>query len=442
MNTFCNADRPSLASSFQSILDISAIQAWETLEPTLQSRISQAIAPPNPIDLVYPNTQDELAAVITCAHQNHWRILPCGNASKLHWGGLAEGIQLVVSTARLNRLLDHAVGDLTVTAEAGMRLVDLQAILAQQGQFLAIDPAYPESATLGGIVATADTGSWRQRYGGIRDLLIGISFVRSDGKVARAGGRVVKNVAGYDLMKLFIGSYGTLGIISQVTFRLYPLPPNSQTLLLTGETQAIAKVSTALRMSVLTPTAIDLLPPQTITALSVGEGMGLLIRVQGIPVSVETQLDHLLQIGQNAGLKSDRFTETDEATLWQRLRERMISSLHSPTITCKIGIVPSTAAETLAQIATLTAIEGCIHALSGIGTLRFDSATSIQTLLTIRKICQSQGGFLTVLEASPVLKKQLDVWGDVNNSLDVMKKIKQQFDPGNLLSPCRFVGGI
>ena len=149
----------------------------------------------------------------------------------------------IVSTQKLDRLIAHAVGDLTVTVEAGMKFAKLQEILATAGQFLPLDPAYPDRASIGGIIATADTGSLRHRYGGVRDLLLGITFVRADGKIAKAGGRVVKNVAGYDMMKLFTGAYGTLGILTEVTFRVYPLPTTEGTVILTGAADKLANLA-------------------------------------------------------------------------------------------------------------------------------------------------------------------------------------------------------
>ena len=251
----------------ETIVGKENISLWENIDLTKQQQISQAIAPNNTINrIVSPETQAQLSDVVACCAKNNWAILPCGSGSKLHWGGLVkvdsttqhQGI-IVVSSDRLNRLIEHAVGDLTVTVEAGMKYAELQATLAKTGQFLAIDPAYPETATIGGIIATADTGSLRQRYRGVRDMLLGISFVRSDGKIAKAGGRVVKNVAGYDLMKLFTGAYGTLGIISQVTFRVYPIQEASGTVVLVGEKNNIAQASQTLLSSALTPVAVDVL---------------------------------------------------------------------------------------------------------------------------------------------------------------------------------------
>ena len=291
------------------------ISLWENIDPTKKQQISQAIAPGNTINcIVYPETQAQLSDVVTCCAKNNWAILTCGSGSKLNWGGLVKidptthdkGI-IVVSSDRLNHLIEHAVGDLTVTVEAGIKYAELQATLAKAGQFIAIDPAYPETATIGGIIATADTGSLRQRYRGVRDMLLGISFVRSDGKIAKAGGRVVKNVAGYDLMKLFTGAYGTLGIISQVTFRVYPIQEASGTVVLVGEKNHIATATKTLLSSALTPVAIDLLSTNLVKELDLGEGVGLMVRFQTIIGSVEEQSNRLLEVGDSLGLNSTRY---------------------------------------------------------------------------------------------------------------------------------------
>ncbi len=430
-----------IAQKLESILDPSAVVPWEALAPDLKAQISLAAPKATIKCAVYPSSPEELAEVVTCADRNGWQMLPCGSGSKLHWGGVAEDVQLVVSTAKLNRLLDHASSDMTVTAEAGLRLADLQTTLNTTGQFLAVDPAYPHQASLGGVVATADTGALRQRYGGIRDMLIGISFVRSDGKLAKAGGKVVKNVAGYDLMKLFTGSYGTLGILTQVTFRIYPLPPASQTMLLIGEASAMSQATAALLASALTPTAIAILTPATVEALQLGRAMGLLVRFQSIEVSVAQQSEQLTQLAERLGLQAISIHSAEEADLWQRLREQIDSAPSEAAITCKIGVEPNQAVATLDQIQQMTDGLGIIHAGSGLGTIKLTEATSAM-VLNLRQICQSQGGFLSIQAAPLLLKQALDVWGYPGNALAVMQRLKAQFDPKNLLNPHRFVGGI
>ena len=423
----------------QSIVGTSGICLRQDTEPFWQERVEKAVAPGTSIACtVYPNTQAELAAVIACARQNRWGVLPCGSGSKLDWGGLVKGVKIAVSTARLNKLVEHAVGDLTVTAEAGMKFADLQQILAAAGQFLPIDPAYPQQATLGGIIATADAGSLRHRYRGVRDLLLGMTFVRSDGKIAVAGGRVVKNVAGYDLMKLFTGSYGTLGIISQVTFRVYPLPESSGTVILTGEAGALAQAAQILLSSALTPTAVDLLSPDLVTKLGLGKGTGLIVRFQSIAESVQQQSARLLEVGEKLGLQGTKCSENDEHQLWQRLPETMWDSDTKSAIICKIGIRPS---EAVAAINELPLQDAFIHAGSGLGVLRFENATA-ETLLQVRQRCEAKGGFLTVLVAPTDIKQELDVWGYTGSAIDVMHRIKQQFDPENILSPHRFISGV
>lgn len=420
----------------EGIVGRSGICLGQDIEAFWQERVEKAVAPGTSIACtVYPHTQEELAAVIACAGRNRWGVLPCGSGSKLDWGGLVKGVKIAVSTARLNRLVEHAVGDLTVTAEAGMKFADLQEILGASGQFLPIDPAYPQQATLGGIVAAADTGSLRHRYRGVRDLLLGISFVRSDGKIATAGGRVVKNVAGYDLMKLLTGSYGTLGVISQVTFRVYPLPESSGTVILTGKTNALAEAAQILLSSALTPTAVDLLSPQLVEKLSLGKGSGLMVRFQSIAESVKQQSARLLEVGEKLGLQGTSCGENEEHQLWQRLPETVWDSSTKPAIICKIGIRPSEAVKAINELPVQDAL---IHAGTGLGVLRFEAATA-DTLLQVRKGCEAKGGFLTVLAAPAHIKQGLDVWGYTGSAIDLMRRIKQEFDPENILSPNRFI---
>ncbi|ODH02231.1 glycolate oxidase [Nostoc sp. KVJ20] len=431
-------DRPQgvCASELASIVgEENAICLWENIELSQQKRIQQAIASGKlPSCIVYPRSQEQLAAVIATAYTNNWRILPCGSGSKLSWGGLAKSIDVVVSTERINQLIEHAVGDLTVTIEAGMKFSDLQTLLAKSRQFLALDPTAPESATIGGIVATGDTGSLRQRYGSVRDQLLGITFVRADGEIAKAGGRVVKNVAGYDLMKLLTGSYGTLGFISQLTFRLYPLAEASGTVVLTGSAEAISQAADILRGSALTPVQADLLSTKLVSSLGLGQGLGLIARFQSISESVKEQSNRVLEVGQKLGLNGAIFADDDEANLWQRLQERIHTPATETVITCKIGVLPTAAVDILNQVEL-----GLIHISSGLGLLQLESKNQV---LKIRDRTQANSGFLTILSAPMAVKEQIDIWGYTGNALPLMRRIKEQFDSKNILSPGRFVGGI
>ena len=429
----------AIASCLASIInEENSVCPWENIPVTQQKSILQVIASPTPPScIVYPHTTEQLAQVMAEAHRNKWRVLPCGSGSKLNWGGLAKDVDVVVSTERLNRLIEHAIGDLTVTVEAGMKFSRLQAMLADSGQFLALDPITQDTATIGGIVATADTGSLRQRYGSVRDQLLGMTFVRADGQIAKAGGRVVKNVAGYDLMKLFTGSYGTLGVLSQVTFRVYPLPEASGTVVLTGDAKAVSQAADTLRGSALTPTQADLLSTQLVSNLELGKGLGLIARFQSIAESVKEQSNRLLEVGAQLGLQGTIYSAADEADLWRILREQMHSCASESGITCKIGVLPTAAVEVLTQ-----AEVGLIHIASGLGVLRFEGENTVDKVLEIRNLCQTHGGFLTILSAPVKVKQEFDVWGYTGNAVQLMRRIKEQFDKEYILSPGRFVGGI
>ena len=430
------------ASDVASIIgEENSVCSWENIPVSQQKSILEALeaiasqTPPSCI--VYPHTTEQLAQVMAEAHRLNWRVLPCGSGSKLNWAGLAKDVDVVVSTERLNRLIEHAIGDLTVTVEAGMKFSHLQAMLAGSGQFLALDPITQNTATIGGIVATADTGSLRQRYGSVRDQLLGMTFVRADGQIAKAGGRVVKNVAGYDLMKLFTGSYGTLGVLSQLTFRVYPLPEASGTVVLTGDPKAVSQAADTLRGSALTPTQADLLSTQLVSRLGLSQGLGFIARFQSIPESVKEQSNRLLEVGAQLGLQGTIYSAVDEADLWRISREQIHSSVSESAITCKIGVLPTSAVEVLTQ-----ADLGFVHIASGLGILRCEDENKVDKVLEIRNLCQTHGGFLTILAAPVKVKQQLDVWGYTGNAVQLMRRIKEQFDRKFILSPGRFVGGI
>lgn len=480
-----------ICQQLAAIINPDQIQPWNAIANSLQNQISQAIAPTHtPACIVYPQTQTELAAIIACTHKNDWTVLPCGNATKLHWGGLAQAIDVVICTSRLTQIIEHAVGDLTITVEAGLTFNTLQKHLAPLNQWLPLDPSYPETATLGGILATADAGVLRQRYGGARDMVIGVSMVRMDGTLVKAGGRVVKNVAGYDLMKLLTGSWGTLGIISQVTLRLYPQQSSSQTLCLNGSANAIQSVTRSLLASSLTPTAATVIAPVTAQCLSLNplkkeqlngdslpdrkakrsdDLLTLLVRVQSIPVSIDQQIGQVMDWGKQLGLQGQILDSPQESTLWDQLHAHMnsqntsvpvdmtgLSASHRDLeqVTCKIGVVASKTVSTLAHLNRLhPGLKGWINTGNGLGMVQMQGAVkagkggqtdalTVETLQDMRSLCETNGGFLTLLAAPQAWKQQLtpaDLWGYSGNAQPIMARLKHQFDPNTNLSPGRFL---
>jgi glycolate oxidase FAD binding subunit len=380
-------------------------------------------------NIAMPTSNLELAELVEIANRDRSAMIITGNSSKLDWGGTVAATKMI-STQKLDRLIAHAVGDLTITVETGMKFAKLQAILATAGQFLPLDPAYPDQATIGGIIATADTGSLRHRYGGVRDLLLGIEFVRADGKIAKAGGRVVKNVAGYDMMKLFTGSYGTLGILTTVTLRVYPLPLNSSTVILTGSVEGLATAAKILLASTLTPIAADVISTAFSQHLEISSTPSLVVKFATIPESIAQQSAQLLEIAKGLGLKGGVWQGAQADQLWTGIQTGIWGEAE---IGCKLGTRLTAAVETIEILDRLTAntARGVIHLNSGVGACTLTDASHIQPL---RDRCESVGGFLSVLQAPIAVKQQIDVWGYRGNAVPLMRSIKQQFDPFNLLN--------
>ncbi len=386
-----------------------------------------------PLPIVLPTSAAELAELVTIANRDKSPLLVAGNRSKLDWGGMVRDPQSIVSTQKLDRLIAHAVGDLTVTAEAGMKFSRLQEILATAGQFLPLDPAYPDRATIGGVIATADTGSLRHRYGGVRDLLLGISFVRADGKIAKAGGRVVKNVAGYDMMKLFTGSYGTLGILTEVTLRVYPLSATTGTVILTGSVEGLTKVAKILLASTLTPIAVDVLSTAFSRHLEVSNTPSLVVKFATISASIAAQSAQLLDIAKDLGLKGGSWQGEQAERLWTGIQTGIWGDA---PIGCKLGVRSTVAVETIDLLDQFTdhQAKGVIHLSSGIGAC---ALSDCQHIAPLRSHCEASGGFLSVLQAPEDVKQNIDVWGYRGNAVPLMCQLKQQFDPFDLLNPGR-----
>lgn len=375
--------------------------------------------------LVIPNTKDMLSQFMKVCGEQQWRIYPIGNGSKISWGKSPNEFDFFVSTVKQNNIIEHAVDDLIITVESGMTINELQKYLSTHGQFFPIDACYQEEATIGGIVATANAGSWRQRYGGVRDLILGISFLRSDGQEVKAGGKVVKNVAGYDLMKLFTGSYGNLGLITSVTLRLFPIPSDSATILVTGEIEAIKKLRTTIVCSGLTPTCADLLSPSIVQNFDLGNNLALLLRFQSISASVKQQLSQIQTWATELDLTTHTYQSEAELQLWQKTKQLSSITTDNKNILCKIGIISNQTVDFLANC------QGdCVLNIStGVGYGVFPTSTSVTALKNLRELCEENSGFLTILEANVEIKEKIEPWGYVGNIQRMMRILKEKFDP-------------
>ena len=268
-------------------------------------------------------------------------------------------------------------------------------------------------------------------------MVLGIAFVRGDGAIAKAGGKVVKNVAGYDLMKLLIGSYGTLGIVTEVTFRTYPIPEASQTVAISGAASAIAEVIKQLRNSGLTPTAADLVSANLSQQLGLAN-LTLFVRFQTIPESIKAQSAQLEAMTQGLAVKISNYQGQTEVDLWQKLSEIRTFDNEQTTI-CKLGILPNQGVPLLEQLATqANPAQVMLHTGSGLGVVKLDNPDP-QVIRDIRTFCRANSGFLSILSAPKALKQQVDIWGYQGNALGMMRTIKSKFDPQGVFNSDRYL---
>lgn len=402
-----------------------------------------------------PSTVEEGAQIVALTHQHDLKLMVRGGGSRMHLGGLPEQIDVLIKTNRLTRLLEHEAPDLTCHVEAGITLADLQALLAKQGQRLALDPPEATQTTLGGILATNASGPKRFRYGTARDLVIGLHVIQANGEIARSGGRVVKNVAGYDLNKLYTGSLGTLGMIAKANFKLHPIPVAERTLLLTyTNAEEAMRTTIAITGSQLSPSAIELIDAEAANDMTdffgqdlPGKGYTLAVNFEGSRATINRQIDELRLLARkyNALLDNDLEGDTQEH-FWQAIREHM-----QGTLTCKVAILVSQIApylQRVAQICRRHDLEASTIAHAGNGILYIELRPGdaeqrlIEAIADLRQHAQEARGSL-VVECCPVeIKRQIDIWGEPGTDFRMMQRLKQQFDPKGTFTGGRFLGGL
>jgi len=383
--------------------------------------------------VVAPGSISEAAAVLRVASREGLALAPRGGGTAMGLGNPPSRLDVVLETGRMNRVLAHEAGDLIVEAEAGASLEDLQTIVRGSGQMLAIDSPHPH-ATLGGMVAANTSGARRFRYGTLRDLVIGLTIVLPDGTVARSGGRVVKNVAGYDLGKLFTGSLGTLGLISQIIFRLHAVPPARALVEIDVDSiQAVGDVVQVLLHSPLVPSAIELSGPATQRRINV--------LFEGTEAGVTEQAQRACNLTAISGRPS--IAESAEDDLEPG------GAGPAARVAIKITCLPADVPATLTLIDAVTEKKGVDVEVWG------QAATAVlwvrlygemnqiaAVILRLREAMAPGGGSVVVTEAPVDLKRLVDVWGPAGDALPLMWRMKERFDPLNVMNPGRFVGGI
>lgn len=380
--------------------------------------------------VVAPATTAELSEVLRAANADGLTVVPTGGGTKLGWGNPVKA-DVLLSTARLSGVREHAWADLTATVGAGTPWADLQAVLARNGQRVALDPVFPARATVGGVLATNDSGLLRERFGSLRDLVLGMTIVLADGTVARTGGKVVKNVAGYDLPKLLTGSFGTLGVITEATFRLHPEPTHRvQFTVRSPELPPLAELLKRIPEAYLVPEAAQLRKDSSSYVLD--------LQFASDPKVLSTYEGKVRELAPALAV------EPAHEAVWLE-REALFADPDSTVL--KITCLPSRAPAIVAGFAQLAQAPStaarAVAELSGIvfASLQaspFALATIVEDL---RTRLAAHGGMVVVLQRG-ALPRDTDPWGGSPAAINVMRAVKVEFDPQRTLSPGRFVGGL
>ena len=379
-----------------------------------------------------PGSTEEAAAVVRTAAAEGLAIVARGAGTKLGWGTPPRRVDLIVDTHRLDRIVEHAAGDLVVIAQAGVSLVALGERLAGDRQRLAVDELVP-GTTIGGMLGTGVTGPRRLQAGAVRDLVLGVTMVRADGVVAKAGGKVVKNVAGYDVAKLVTGAYGTLGLVTEAAFRLHPIPPASAyvSVRLPDAASAYQAVQRALHAQFV-PAAIELDRPEP------GGPVEVAVLVEGTEAGVTARA------AQAVDTLGDGASRIDRPDWWGTLpagsdRSVLVKATTELTGTGRLldGVDRAAAAAGTTAAVRGSGGVGIVHAALP-GT---DPAAVAAFVKALRDAAPAWRGSVVVLAAPPPVRSEVDSWGPVPG-LDLMRRVKERFDPDALLAPGRFVGGI
>jgi glycolate oxidase FAD binding subunit len=397
--------------------------------------------------VAFPQKLEELSEIMRFCHEQRWRVIPAGTGLWLEMGNQPVESGLIISTERMNRVLEYEPADLTATLEAGATLAAFNQLASKHRQFIPLDPFGEPTMTIGGVVATSSSGPMRYAYGGPRDWVVGMTVVHADGGVTRSGGKVVKNVAGYDLCKIYAGSYGTLAVIADLNFKLRALPPIDRTILLFSKNiQELCRFVARVADSDLAPAAIEMLSPGDI--LPVGaDTFTLAMQFLNEAETVASQLNEVQKFG--VGLKHTLLTESEAFQFWGKYRESEISQQWEFSL--RITGLPADLHAMIAEAGRILP-KTSWRAHAGNGVLRVHAEAGwldeVKTKLQPRKIAElrraaeSRGGQLLILRAPADITDQLDVWGEVGGAAELMRALKEKFDPDAMLSPGRFVAGI
>jgi FAD/FMN-containing dehydrogenase len=409
-----------------------------------------------PAIVAEPGSVEELCEVLRLAASEGWKVVSAGAGTWLEAGNLLRGPRLFVKTTRMARIVEHEPADLVATAEAGLTLAGFNHAAGRAGQWLPLDPPDDGRSTLGGVAATGLGGPQSLGYGTPRSFVLGMRVALHGGRLIRVGSRVVKNVAGYDLCKLFAGSYGTLGVIVELTFKLRPRPAREATLLVrASDLNELLDAARTLAGAQLLPVAVEVLSPrmaQDIELTEKRDGFALLARFAGSEAAVGYQLERAAGLVGGCVKAAAVESVADDDVLWSRLSAAALRERHD--LIWRLSVPPSALGAMLTRLdeGSEGACEMSWHAGAGHGRLRVFGATprryenareevvhSIALLRLMREAARGAGGSLVVERASFGVKRELDAWGLNDSAAFLMRRVKEELDPSDSFSPGRFL---
>jgi glycolate oxidase FAD binding subunit len=398
-----------------------------------------------PALVCFPGTSEQVATAMRICSEVDAAVAPWGGGTAMQIGNPPQRVDVVLGLTRLDHVVEHDDANLTATVEAGISLSRVQQAVAGRKQFLAFNPPYAERATVGGVIATNLNGPRRSYYGSVRDLVIGMKAVLASGEEIKAGGKVVKNVAGYDMCKLFVGSLGTLGVITQATLRMAPLPETAATVVTAGTLPLVGQLADELSQSKLLPSAVFLLSPQASKADNKEQSAWrLAVCCEGFENSVMRHLHDTQDAAKRIGLGTEILQSSDHNQFWEELRD---FPLQPGRLVYRVTVPRALAAVVTEAIHgwSTTDFRPRIASDTAMGVIWLSLETKQAALKWFTRLvaeARKNRGHAVMLAAPADVKSGGDVWGSLPPTVSLMREIKRQFDPKNLLNPGRFLGGI
>jgi glycolate oxidase FAD binding subunit len=381
-----------------------------------------------------PHSAEHIAAALRLCIEAEAAVIPWGGGTAMAIGNPPRQADVVIELGKLNRVIEHDHANLTATVQSGITLSALQTALAPQRQFVPLDAPLPERATVGGIVAANLNGPRRSYYGSVRDLVIGMRVVLASGEQIKAGGKVVKNVAGYDMCKLFVGSLGSLGIITEATLRMAPIPENAATLIASGTLTQAERFNEELSRSPLLPAAVFLLNDGDMAQWR------LAVWCEGFEESVARHLRDLADIAARVGLNTRTLDRESHDRFWNKSRD---FPLEPDCLVYRVTLPRAKIFDFARRVQNWAGMKLSSDLAVGTVWLALPAHTSgLEKFVELIEVARQQHGHAVVFAAPGEFKQGVEVWGPSPTTISLQREIKRQFDPRGLLNPGRFLAGL